>query len=104
MYNTHNLAGVEMKRIAAKEAVRGFSQLMEDAQSGPVTIEKNGRPVAVLYSYEEAQHIEELKEAEFDAFIHEGIKAADEGHIEPVTPELMNELIESGIKRANDRK
>ncbi len=93
-----------MKRIAAKEAVRGFSKLMADAQSEPVTIEKNGRPVAVVYSYEEAQRMEELKEAEFEAFIQEGIKAADEGHIEPVTPELMNELIENGIKRANERK
>lgn len=40
-----------MKTVAAKEAKNRFGQLMDDAQRGPVTIEKNGRPFAVVQSY-----------------------------------------------------
>ncbi len=47
-----------MKTVAAKDAKNRFGQLIDDAQRGPVTIEKNGRPYAVVQSYtdfEEAQ-------------------------------------------------
>lgn len=40
-----------MKTVAAKEAKNRFGQLIDDAQRGPVTIEKNGRPFAVVQSY-----------------------------------------------------
>lgn len=49
-----------MKTVAAKEAKNRFGQLIDDAQRGPVTIEKNGRPFAVVQSYadfEETQHL-----------------------------------------------
>ncbi len=47
-----------MKIVAAKEAKNRFGQLIDDAQRGPVMIEKNGRPFAVVQSFadfEEAQ-------------------------------------------------
>ena len=50
-----------MKRIAAKEAKNRFGQLMDDAQLGPVTIEKNGRPFAVVQSYEDFKSSEQSK-------------------------------------------
>lgn len=93
-----------MKSIGAREAVKGFSQLMDDAQQEPVTVERNGRPVAVVYSYAEAQKMEALKEAEFKRFVEEGIKAADEGRIRPLTRELMSQLVEDGISRSEERK
>ena len=88
-----------MKKITATEAAKGFGQLVDDVQTGPVTVEKNGRPVAVVYSYKEAQRVEAMKEAQFDAFIQEGIKAADEGRVRPVTRELMDELKSKGSQR-----
>ena len=50
-----------MKTVAAKEAKNRFGQLIDDAQRGPVTIEKNGRPFAVVQSYEDFQRSERMK-------------------------------------------
>ena len=47
-----------MENIAAKEAKIHFGQLLDTAQREPVTIEKHGRPVAVIMSSHE---YEELK-------------------------------------------
>jgi len=46
-----------MKAIAAREAKNHFGRLMDAAQREPVTIEKHGRPVAVLMSVEEYKTI-----------------------------------------------
>ena len=42
-----------MKSMSAKEAKNGFGLLLDTARAGPVTIEKHGRPVAVVLSTEE---------------------------------------------------
>ncbi|MFV2061260.1 MAG: type II toxin-antitoxin system Phd/YefM family antitoxin [Gammaproteobacteria bacterium] len=39
-----------MKAIPAKEAKNRFGELMDTVQREPVTIEKHGRPVAVILS------------------------------------------------------
>ncbi len=44
-----------MTTISASEAKAHFAALMDKAQKEPVTIEKQGRPVAVVLSYEEYQ-------------------------------------------------
>jgi len=44
-----------MTRISASEAKTHFGALMDKAQKEPVTIEKQGRPVAVVISFEEYQ-------------------------------------------------
>lgn len=93
-----------MKKIAAGEAVRGFSSLLVDAQSEPVTIEKKGRPVAVLYSFEESQRIEEMRRKQFDAFIQKGIEDADNGSVQDATPQMIDDLVETGINLAKERK
>ena len=46
-----------MKSIAAKEAKIHFGELIDNAQREPVTIEKYGRPVAVIMSSEEYRQI-----------------------------------------------
>ena len=51
LYNGH------MKRIAAGEARNRFGILLEAAQSGPVTVTRNGREVGVMMS---KQHYEQL--------------------------------------------
>lgn len=50
-----------MKTVAAKEAKNRFGQLIDDAQRGPVTIEKNGRPFAVVQSYADFEETQRLK-------------------------------------------
>ena len=50
-----------MKTVAAKEAKNRFGRLIDDAQRGPVTIEKNGRPFAVVQSYADFQLSERMK-------------------------------------------
>ena len=41
-----------MKTMSAKEAKNGFGLLLDTARAEPVTIEKHGRPVAVVLSTE----------------------------------------------------
>lgn len=50
-----------MKTIPAKEAKNRFGVLLEEAQRAPVTIQKNGRPVAVVLSMRDYQRFEELE-------------------------------------------
>ncbi len=92
-----------MKKVTATEASKAFGQLVDDVQSEPVTIERNGRPVAVVYSYEEAQRIEAMREAHLDALIQEGINAADEGRIRPLTQNVKEEMLASARKRYEER-
>ena len=49
-----------METITAADAKTNFGALLDKAQRGPVTISKNGRPVAVVMSaaaYEEQQKL-----------------------------------------------
>lgn len=50
-----------MKSMAAREAKNRFGQLIDDAQREPVTIVKNGRPFAVVQSYDAYQASQDLK-------------------------------------------
>ncbi len=52
-----------MKTISATNAGFGFERLLDAAWRGPVTIERNGRPVAVMMSVEEYQRLEALEDA-----------------------------------------
>lgn len=46
-----------MKVMAAGKAKNGFGLLMDTARAEPVTIEKHGRPVAVVISVEEYERL-----------------------------------------------
>jgi len=81
-----------MKQMTATEAAKGFGQLVDEAQAEPITIEKNGRPVAVIYSYRESQEIEALKLAELRRFVAEGIEDSEEGRVQPLTKSLMENV------------
>ena len=50
-----------MRSMTAKDAKNRFGELLMEAQREPVTIEKNGKPVAVVRSYEDDQEIERMK-------------------------------------------
>lgn len=72
-----------MKTIAAREAKNNFGVLLDTAQREPVTIEKKGRPVAVVLSIDEYQRLEALENAYWteraEAAEAEGYLGADEG-------------------------
>lgn len=46
-----------MQSIAAREAKIHFGELIDKAQREPISIEKHGRPVAVIMSSEEYKQI-----------------------------------------------
>lgn len=50
-----------MRTLTANEAKTHFGDLLLKAQSNPVQINKNGKPVAVMISADEYRHIEALK-------------------------------------------
>lgn len=55
-----HIAEPAMETIAAADAKTNFGALLDKAQRGPVTISKNGRPVAVVMSaaaYAEQQQL-----------------------------------------------
>jgi len=51
-----------MKEAAATEVKNKFGQILETVVSEPVTIEKKGRPVAVIVSIGEYQRLTELED------------------------------------------
>ena len=50
-----------MKALTANEAKTHFGEMLLNAQKAPVQINKNGKPVAVLVSYDEYESIEVMK-------------------------------------------
>jgi len=50
-----------MNALSANEAKTHFGNMLLKAQSEPIQINKNGKPVAVVISVEEYEIIEELK-------------------------------------------
>ncbi|MCG7873099.1 MAG: type II toxin-antitoxin system Phd/YefM family antitoxin [Candidatus Thiodiazotropha lotti] len=50
-----------MTKMSANAAKARFGELLDTARREPVTIEKHGRPVAVILSTEEYEELEALK-------------------------------------------
>ncbi len=65
-----------MKNMAAKEARAHFGELMDTVQREPVSIEKHGRPVAVLLS---AAAYEKMKREHLQTQVSVGFEQLDQG-------------------------
>ncbi len=63
-----------MRHVAALEAKNRFGELLDNAQREPVTIEKHGRPVAVVMSAERFREYEALRLAQLRAEIAVGLQ------------------------------
>ena len=50
-----------MDSLSANEAKTQFGELLLKAQQAPIQINKNGKPVAVVLSFEEFENLEALK-------------------------------------------
>lgn len=66
-----------MKTVTATKAKYEFGHLLDAAQREPVTIEKNGRPVAVLLCLEEYERLEALEDAWWAARAEAAAKSDD---------------------------
>ena len=87
-----------MKTVAAKEAKNRFGQLIDDAQRGPVTIEKNGRPFAVVQSYEHFELSERTKLDSLRTAIHEAREQYAQGLGEPLDQSAVDAIKAEGRK------
>lgn len=85
-----------MRALSAKDAKNRFGELLLEAQKSPVMIEKNGKPVAVVYSYEDHHHIEEAKLVWLRAAIAEGIADVEAGRCSELTDELVAQIKADG--------
>ena len=63
----------DIRHVAALEAKNRFGELLDNAQREPVTIEKHGRPVAVVMSAERFREYESLRLAQLRAEIASGL-------------------------------
>jgi prevent-host-death family protein len=70
-----------MEILNASDAKREFGEVLIKAQHGPVGINRNGKPVAVVISAAEFAQLEALKEEHLREAIHEGIADLQAGKI-----------------------
>ena len=70
-----------MEILNASDAKREFGEVLIKAQHGPVGINKNGKPIAVVVSAAEYAQLETLKEEQFKAAIQGGITDLQTGKV-----------------------
>ncbi len=92
-----------MKSVTAKDAKNRFGQLIDDAQRGPVTIEKNGRPFAVVQSYEDYQMAQQLKLTSLRNAIDAAHAEYAEGRGVPFDRDAVEEIAAAGRQRLSER-
>jgi len=80
-----------MIHMVAKEAKNRFGQLLTAAMREPVTIDKNGKPVAVVLSTEEYQRFEHIEDS---LLALKAKMALEEGFLgEEKSEELLKDLL-----------
>jgi prevent-host-death family protein len=80
--------------MSANDAKARFGQLLDMARREPVTIEKHGRPVAVVLSNEEYDEIEAMKLERLRAEVQIGIDDIERGDFIEVDDDGLRGLIE----------
>jgi len=70
-----------MKILNASDAKREFGEVLINAQHGPVGINRNGKPVAVVISAAEYERLEAIKEAHLKQSIEEGLADLQAGKV-----------------------
>lgn len=91
-----------MRTMSAKEAKNHFGELLMEAQKAPVTIEKNGKPVAVVYSMEWHEAAEEAKLDWLKRAVAEGVAEADRGELVEFTEELIEQIMSEDAPTIDD--
>ncbi len=70
-----------MEILNASDAKREFGEVLIKAQHGPVRINRNGKPIAVVISAAEYAQLETLKEEHLKDTIQDGIADLQAGKI-----------------------
>jgi len=70
-----------MEILNASDAKREFGEVLIKAQHGPVRINRNGKPIAVVISAAEYAQLEALKEEHLKEAIEDGIADLQAGKI-----------------------
>ncbi len=82
-----------MRTVAAREAKNEFGRLLDTAQREPVTIERHGRPVAVVLSIEDYERFEALDDAYWAMRAEEGERS---GWLGPEESErFLNSIVDA---------
>ncbi len=96
-----------MPNMSANDAKARFGQLLDTARREPVTIEKHGRPVAVVISKEEYDEIEIMKLERLRAEVQIGIDQLERGEFMEVDEENLQDLADKikvqGRQRASTK-
>ena len=79
-----------MSTITATETKNRFGRVLSQAAKEPVTIEKSGRPVAVIMSYEMFEHYQALEDYHWRERAR-GIRKQGEYAKGPAIPEKIQE-------------
>lgn len=80
-----------MEVLNASDAKREFGELILKAQSSPVGINKNGKPVAVVVSAKEYEQLQALQVAALKSEIEAGLEDIKQGKVSDGT-EVINRL------------
>ncbi len=70
-----------METLTASDAKREFGEMLMKVQKGPVGINKNGKPVAVVLSASEYEQLDQFREDWLKAKIQKGIESVEKGHV-----------------------
>jgi len=70
-----------METLNATEAKREFGEILLKAQKEPVAINKNGKPVAVMVSAEEYEHLSALKAEWLQSELQKGMDDLQAGRV-----------------------
>ncbi|MCO5119191.1 MAG: type II toxin-antitoxin system prevent-host-death family antitoxin [Burkholderiaceae bacterium] len=73
--------GTRMEHFNASDVKREFGEALLKAQQGPVGINKNGKPVAVLVSARAYAELQALREKQLRAEIEAGIADIEAGRV-----------------------
>lgn len=81
-----------MIKMSANHAKAKFGQLLDHARRAPVTIEKHGRPVAVVLSTEDYEALNAAKLDRLRYEVERGAAAVAEGRYADYAPSDMDKL------------
>jgi prevent-host-death family protein len=81
--------------MTSHDAKARFGQLLDAARTAPVTINKHGRPVAVVMSKEEFDALEAIKLEQLRAEVQKGIAAIERGEFVEVGRSNLRQLSDS---------
>ena len=95
-----------MRSITANDAKKHFGKLLDTARREPVSVQKHGRPVAVMVSVEDYDELERIKHEHLKAEVQAGLDQLDGGEGEDVDAaglsKATDEIKAEGRKRARN--